>query len=133
MQKFINAINFLYRITRVNSNTMDDNVEQYEAVFCKRGYHVYKVVWRAAAGKDLGCERETSNAHDRYAVAVMKKGCVISILIKRSNGTSRFVKTTAEVQDDNRRSLRRVCLLMVRMDPTRSKFHTEYSSATLTI
>ena len=67
---------------------MDDDMEQYEAVFCVQGYHIYKGVWRTAVGEDLECERVTSNAHDSYAVAVTKEGCVISILIKRSNGTS---------------------------------------------
>ena len=65
---------------------MDDDVEQYEAVFCVRGYHVYKDVWRAAVGEDLECERETSNAHDRYAVAVTKESHVISILISAPMG-----------------------------------------------
>ena len=100
MLKFFNALKFLYCITHVNSNTMDDDVEQYEAVFCVRGYHVYKDVRRAAVGEDLECKRETRNAHDRYAVAVMKEGCVISILIKRFNGTSRSMKIAAEAGDD---------------------------------
>ena len=97
-------------------------MEQYEAVFCVRGYHIYKDVWRAVVGEDLECERETSNAHNRYAAAVTKEGCVISILIKRSNGTSRSARMAAEAEDDNRRSLRRVHLLMVRTDRTRENF-----------
>ena len=46
---------------------------------------IYKDVWRATVGEDLECERETSNAHDRYPVAVTKEGRVNSILIKRLN------------------------------------------------
>ena len=106
MSKFFSALNFLYFITSVNSNAMDDNVEQYEAVFFMQGYHIYKDVWRAAVVEDLRCERETSNAHDRYAVAVMKEDRVISLLIKCSNGTSRSAKMAAEAEDDNRRLLR---------------------------
>ena len=82
---------------------MDDDVEQYEAVFCVRGYQVYKNAWRADVGKDLECKRETSNAHDRYAVAVTKEGHMISILIECSNGTSRSAKIAAEAEDDKRR------------------------------
>ena len=74
-------------------------------MFCVRGYHVYKDVPMAAVGEDLECERETINAHDRYDVAVTKESCVISILIKHSNGTSRSVKIAVEVEDDNRSSL----------------------------
>ena len=42
---------------------------------------------------------------DRYAVAATKEGHVISILIKRSNATSRSAKMAAEAEDDNRRLL----------------------------
>ena len=36
-----------------------------------RGYHVYIDVWDAAIGEELDCQREPSNANDRYAVAVV--------------------------------------------------------------
>ena len=114
-RKFFNALIFLYSITRVNSTAMDDDVEQYEAMFCVRSYHIYKDVWRAAVGEDLECEGETSSAHDT------KEGHVISILIKRSNGTLQSAKMAADAEDDNRRLLRRVRSLMVRTDLTSVK------------
>ena len=121
-RKLLNAVNFVDRRTRVNSNAMDDDVEQYETVFFVRGYHIYKDVWRAAEGEDLECERETNNTHDTYAVAVTKEGRVISILIKRYNGTLRSAKMAAEAEDDNRRLLRSLRSLMVLTDPTRKNF-----------
>ena len=39
---------------------------------CIRGYHVYRDIWEAAVDEELVCRPERSNAHDRYAVAVMK-------------------------------------------------------------
>ena len=75
-------------------------MEQNEAVFCVRGYHVYKDVWKAAVGKDLECERET---------------------IERCNRTSRSAKMAADAEDDNRRLLRRVGSVMVHKDPTSVK------------
>ena len=90
-------------------------------MFGMRGYHIYKDVWRTAVGEDVECERDTNNAHDRYAVAVTKKGRVISILIKCSNRTMRSEKMAAEAKDDNRRSLSRIHSLMVCMDPTSLK------------
>ena len=39
---------------------------------CIRGYHIYKTVWKARIGEVLSCEREPTNAIDRYAVSVFK-------------------------------------------------------------
>ena len=50
---------------------------------CVRGYHVYIDVWDAAIGEELDCQREPSNANDRYAVAVVKSGVVVSHLPKK--------------------------------------------------
>ena len=37
-----------------------------------RGYHVYKSTWQPFIGEHLELERENGNAHDRFAVAVIK-------------------------------------------------------------
>ena len=45
-----------------------------------RGYHVYRDIWEAAVDEELVCRPERSNAHDRYAVAVMKNDLVVGHL-----------------------------------------------------
>ena len=42
----------------------------FELPCCIRGYHVNKDIWSAVLGEHLVCEREISNQHDMYAVAV---------------------------------------------------------------
>ena len=37
-----------------------------------RGYHEYRSIWEAAFGEVLQCQRERTNRHDPYAVAVVK-------------------------------------------------------------
>ena len=38
-----------------------------------RGYHVYQSIWPSPfVGEEVSCERETGNAHDPQAVAMMK-------------------------------------------------------------
>ena len=50
---------------------------------CVRGYHIYKTIWAATIGEELVCEREPTNAIDRYAVAVIKDGTIIGHLPKK--------------------------------------------------
>ena len=46
------------------------------------GYHAYRIIWDAAIGEDWVCERELSDEHDRYALAVaIKKDGVIAEVI----------------------------------------------------
>lgn len=45
-----------------------------------RGYHVYKDSWEATVGESLVCEREPSNAEDRYAVSVKKGESIVGHL-----------------------------------------------------
>ena len=35
------------------------------------GYYVYRIIWDTAIGEDWVCERESSNEHNRYAVAII--------------------------------------------------------------
>ena len=42
-----------------------------------RGYHVYQVIWEAAVGQVLPCQRERGNVHDPYAVAIVERGVVV--------------------------------------------------------
>jgi len=37
-----------------------------------RGFHVYKSLWTPEIGEELSTVRETSNTHDRFAVAIQK-------------------------------------------------------------
>ena len=39
---------------------------------CVRGYHVYKNGWSPVRDEVLICQRETANAHDPFAVKVVK-------------------------------------------------------------
>ena len=55
-------------------------METQEIECCIRGYHVYQDIWEAAVDEDLVCRPERSNAHDRYAVAVMKNDLVVGHL-----------------------------------------------------
>ena len=50
---------------------------------CVRGYHVYQAIWAAAIGEELLCEREPTNAFDRYAVAVVRSSTIIGHLPRR--------------------------------------------------
>ena len=36
------------------------------------GFHIYKAIWDPVYGEELGTVRETGNAHDLLAVAVVK-------------------------------------------------------------
>ena len=47
---------------------------------CIRGYHVYKAIWRAAITETLDCEREPTNASDRY---VVRGGVIIGHLLRK--------------------------------------------------
>ena len=47
-------------------------MDVYELRWSVRGYHVYREIWEAALDEVLTCVRETENARDRYAVAVVK-------------------------------------------------------------
>ena len=55
-------------------------MEDFEWPCCIRGYHIYKEIWDAAIGEHLACERENSNNHDRYAVAVTKDRTIVGHL-----------------------------------------------------
>ena len=44
---------------------------------CIRGHHIYQHEWTPVLGEDLQCQRESSNANDPYAVAVMKEDNVV--------------------------------------------------------
>ena len=42
-----------------------------------RGYHIYKETWDAVIGEELVCERDVTNHHDRFAVAICKTGSTV--------------------------------------------------------
>ena len=54
-----------------------------EVACCVRGYHVYKDMWAAAIGEELVCNREPTNAADRYAVVILKQETIIGHLPRK--------------------------------------------------
>ena len=48
-----------------------------------RGYHIYNSIWEAYIGEELSCQREEDNAHDPYAVAVLKSATVVGHLPRK--------------------------------------------------
>lgn len=44
---------------------------------------MYQAIWVATVGEELTCQREPTNAHDRYAVAVIKDDAIIGHLPKK--------------------------------------------------
>ena len=73
-------------------------MEACEISSCVRGYHVYRTIWDAAIGEDLMCEREPSNEHDRYAVAIKKDGVVIGHLPRKiSRSCSLFLRRGSSI------------------------------------
>ena len=44
---------------------------------CIHGFHVYCSVWDPVLGEVLKCEREPDNAHDNYAVSVLKRRQIV--------------------------------------------------------
>ena len=43
----------------------------------------YKAIWDAALGEQLRCQREPTNPHDAYSVAVLKSGVVVGHVPRR--------------------------------------------------
>ena len=50
---------------------------------CIRGHHVYQHEWTPVLGEELQCQRESSNANDPYAVAVMKEDNIVGHVPRR--------------------------------------------------
>ena len=48
-----------------------------------RGYHIYRDVWQPVNGEVLQCERQTSNRHDPFAVAIKKNDVVVGHVPRR--------------------------------------------------
>ena len=64
-----------------------------------RGYHVYNETWEAVIGEQLTCERDTTNHHDRFAVAVMKLDAIVGHLPKRiSSVCSLFLRRGGSIR-----------------------------------
>ena len=61
-------------------------MDTHEIECCIRGYHIYQEVWEAAIDEELVCRPERGNAHDWYAVAVMKNDLVVGHLPRKFSG-----------------------------------------------
>ena len=73
-------------------------MEEYTREMCARGYHVYKDIWVAAVGEVLQCEREPSNASDRYAVAVKDRTVIGHLPRKVSRVCLLFMRREGTIQ-----------------------------------
>ena len=54
---------------------------------CVRGYHVYKDGWSPVRDEILACQRKTGNAHNPFAVKVVKSGSIVGHLPKKISST----------------------------------------------
>ena len=54
---------------------------------CVRGYHVYKDGWSPVRDELLACQRETGNAHDPFAVKVVKSRSIVGHFPKKISST----------------------------------------------
>ena len=61
-----------------------------ERNYCIRGYHIYHSIWDVTVGEELLCERELTNLHDRYAIAVVKDRNVIGHLLRKISRVCSF-------------------------------------------
>lgn len=50
---------------------------EYERESVVTGHHVYKSIWTPGMNEVLQVQRETTNEHDQYAVAVLKSGTIV--------------------------------------------------------
>ena len=48
-----------------------------------RGYHIYQDLWDAAVEEQLPCERERSNYHDPFAVAIVKSMVIVGYVLRK--------------------------------------------------
>ena len=58
-------------------------METFVAESCIRAHHIYQHEWTPVLGKDLQCQRESSNANDPYVVAVMKEDNAVGRVPRR--------------------------------------------------
>jgi len=58
-----------WKLTAVGLKT-EVIMDSYTMESVVQGYHIYKEIWSASIGMSLGCERETFNPSDPYAVAM---------------------------------------------------------------
>ena len=100
-------------------------LESYKVETVLRGYHVYVVVWKAAVGQILLCQREGGNIHDPYTVAIVEQGDIVGhvpraisavcymYLFLRRNGTLRYLVYWTAQQRYALLSNRRVVFLYI--------------------
>jgi len=61
-------------------------MDSYTMESVDRGYHIYKEIWSASIGMSLGCERETFNPSDPYAVAMTHNGVIVGHVPRNISG-----------------------------------------------
>ena len=65
------------------SEVLSEVVTSFTREAMVRGYHIYNSIWEAYIGEELSCQREEDNAHDPYAVAVLKSATVVGHLPRK--------------------------------------------------
>ena len=103
----------------------------YEFDSAVRGFHKYETIWSPVIGEELPCKREAHNAHDSFAVAVMKEHDVVVGHLPRKfsavfwsflrNGsiTCRIIGRRRYSRDLVQGGLEVPCTLVFKGDPTR--------------
>ena len=103
----------------------------YEFDSAVRGFHKYETIWSPVIGKELPCKCEAHNAHDSFAVAVMKEHDVVVYHLPRKcsavfwsflrNGsiTCRIIGRRRYSRDLVQGGLEVQCTLVFKGDPTR--------------
>ena len=51
--------------------------DSYEKTSMIRGHHIYKSVWTPIIEEQLVLEAQDDNEYSKYAIGVMKNGCVV--------------------------------------------------------
>ena len=103
----------------------------YEFNSAVRGFHKYETIWSPVIGEELPCKSEAHNAHDSFAVAVMKEHDVVVGHLPRKfsavfwsflrNGsiTCRIIGRRRYSRDLVQGGLDVPCTLVFKGDPTR--------------
>ena len=63
---------------------------------------MYRIIWDAAIGEDWVCEREPSNEHNRYAVAIKKDGVITEVIANHWLLTSKDLTIVLVVSEEGK-------------------------------
>ena len=72
----------MQRMSEARSET-GDGVCYFTREAMVRGYHIYNSIWEVYISEELSCQREKDNAHNPYAVAVLKSAKIVGHLPRK--------------------------------------------------